>query len=239
MSSAARKTRPPRLNGIHPVTRPLSGPSIPLLYEDDGFEEMGESDIHTRTNDILFYGLRSHFNDHPQYRVFSNLNLYYSKDDRDAYVSPDVMVVAPANPSERYVRSYRIGQDGPAPLFVAEVLSERTFQQRDLTDKPLVYAQMKVPEYALIDVTGDYLSVRVLLKKLLPGGAWRDLREPGDAFTSQLGFRVAMDSDEQIRVFNAKTGLAYLRPSEANERVRALEEELDRLRGKSRKRKKS
>ena len=71
---------------------------IPILYEDDGREGMGEASIHTGTIDILFYGIDIHLKQtRPGARVFSNLNTYYpatpppEKKGALPYVSPDVM----------------------------------------------------------------------------------------------------------------------------------------------------
>lgn len=50
---------------------------LPILYEDEGQEEMGDSDIHTRTTDILFYGLQFHLGGQGPERVFADLNLHY------------------------------------------------------------------------------------------------------------------------------------------------------------------
>ncbi len=103
---------------------PLDSAGLPLMYEDEGMENMGDSDIHTRTIDILFWGAESHLGSRPEYQVFSNLDFHYSLDDKDAYVSPDVMIVKLRRPLKRPT-SYRIGRDGPAPVCAMEVLSKR------------------------------------------------------------------------------------------------------------------
>jgi Uma2 family endonuclease len=222
---------------VRPVTKAISDPSIPLLFEDDGFEDMGDSDIHTRTTSTIFHGSEYHLSGKRQYRVFANLNLYYSTNRKKPYLSPDIMVVEPFEALPDDVTSYRVGVDGPAPLFVTEVLSERTFQQWDLSDKPLIYAELRVPEYAIVDVTGQFLSVRLLLKVLQPDGAWKDVRDPDGGITSQLGFRITIDRDGHARIRDAATGRAYVRPYEAGERVRALEAELAKLRRQSKRKK--
>jgi Uma2 family endonuclease len=236
MNSAASKTRNGRQ--VRPVVKPISDPTIPLLFEDDGFENMGDSDVHTRTTATIFYGAGHHLSPRRQYRVFANLNLRYSTNRRKPYISPDIMVVEPFETLPENIQSYSVGVDGPAPLFVTEVLSERTFQQRDLTDKPLIYAKLQVPEYAIVDVTGQFLSVHLLLKVLQPDGAWKDVRDADGGITSRLGFRITMDSDGQARIREARTGKPYARPDEAAQRIRDLEMELARLRRPSRKRKK-
>jgi Uma2 family endonuclease len=238
MSTATRTTA--RANGlaatVEPVSELLSDPSVPLLYEDDGFEDMGETDIHTRTINTLLNGLAIHFKKRRKFRVFANLNLYYSAVDPRAYVSPDVMVVVPTRKLGDDVRSYRIGKDGPAPLWVGETLSRHTFEERDLTDKPLVYAQMKVPEYALIDALGEFLSVRLLLKQLQVNGAWKDIRDAEGGITSQLGFRLTLENHE-LRVSNVDTGERYLRPEEAADQLEAMAAELAKLRRQAKRKK--
>ncbi len=100
---------------------------------------------------------------------------------------------------------------------------------------------MGVEEYLLADVTGDLLPQRLLLLQRQPDGSWREGQDADGGVTSRLGFRVVIEEDGQLRVIDAKTGKRYARPDEAQttadalaaaaERIRALEEELVRLRG--------
>jgi Uma2 family endonuclease len=253
----------PTVDELPPL--PLDSAGLPIMYEDEGMEDMGDADVHTRTGDILLYGVEFHLASQPSYQVFWNLNLHHSQDEPEAYASPDLMVVEPhqqlVNPN-----SYRIGHDGPVPVLVAEVLSERTFQQRDLTAKPVLYARLGIREYILLDVTGQFLQQRLLLKRLRPDGTWEDCQDPDGGVTSLLGFRIILDVDGQVRLLDARSGKRYARPTEAQtvadrlaaeakarrkaeraarteakarqvveERNRALEEQLARLRSKGRK----
>jgi Uma2 family endonuclease len=223
-----------------PVLRRLQPKGMPLLFGNEDFE-MGESNVHTITASILFYGLRYHFASLAAYRVFANLNLYYSPDDRTEYVSPDVMVVQPSRTLPVDLASYRIGEEGPAPFLVGEVLSFRTWQQGDMQTKPTLYARLGVEEYIVVDVTGAMLEQRLALLLPQPGGSWRQEQDPDGGITSRLGFRIVIEEDGQLRVIDAKTGKRYARPDEAQaaadelaaaeERILALEEELARLRG--------
>jgi Uma2 family endonuclease len=226
---------------------PIIADDMPVMFEDEGQEEMGESDLHTRTTNILHYGIKAHLAPQPRYQVFANLNLYYHPTEPGAYVSPDAMVTETTRPLPLDLASYRIGEEGPAPGLTAEVLSRRTYQQGDLNRKPIIYARLGIPEYTLVDVTGEFLPERLLLRRLQPDGSWRDEQDPDGGVTSQLGFRVVLEPDGLIRIIEAATGNGYARPEEAQaeadraraamDRVRELEEELARLRGKGRKRK--
>jgi Uma2 family endonuclease len=221
---------------------------LPILYEDDKEADLGESNIHVANDEILHICLQSHLAGRTEYRVFSNMNLYYQDVESQEvsplpYVSPDTMVVKPTRPLGDVIRSYQIGRDGPPPLLTAEILSERSYEQRDLDEKVTLYAKLGVAEYVLVDVTGLLLPQRLLLKRLQADGTWKDEQDPDGGVTSQLGFRLIIDHDGKLRVLDAITGKRYARPDEAEmeaearrraeERVRKLEEELLRLRGTS------
>jgi Uma2 family endonuclease len=198
----------------------LLSDDLPILYEDDKEADLGESNIHVDNDEILHICLKSHLAGHAEYRVFSNMNLYYQEVESQEvsplpYVSPDTMVVKPTRPLGEVVRSYQIGRDGPPPLLTAEILSERSAEQRDLDEKVTLYAKLGVAEYILVDVTGQLLPQRLLLKRLQPDGTWQDEQDPDGGVTSQLGFRLIIDNDGKLRVLEAITGKRYARPDEA------------------------
>jgi Uma2 family endonuclease len=214
-----------------PVLRRLHPKGMPLLFGNEDLE-MGESTVHLITAGILYYGLSFHFAQLAKYRVLGNLNLYYS-DDPTEYVSPDVMVVRPPRTLPDQLTSYRIGEQGPAPVLVGEVLSFRTWQQGDLGTKATLYSELGVEEYIVADVTGEMLEERLILLRRQQDGNWQDERDADGGITSRLGFRVIIEADGQLRVIATKTGERYARPEEAQsmaDRVRALEEELAKLR---------
>ena len=227
------------------IRRRLWPKGYPEICDEEGV--VGDSTLHTRTCEILGFGLEFHFNGRATVRVFRDLNCYYSEDKPKLFVAPDAMVVETPQPLPTHLSSYRIGQDGPAPLLTAEVLSPRTFRKEDLEGKPALYKALGVQEYILIDVSGDLMPERLLLMRL-KDGAWTKEQDADGGVTSQLGFRLVIDADGQLRVVDVQTGKPYLRPSEAmaaaerlaaegearrhaEERIKALEEELARLRG--------
>jgi Uma2 family endonuclease len=227
-SSEAEPTLEERLNEFQ---------NIPILHEDDLEWDMGEANLHALAEHVLRYGIAAHLGDQPRYRVFSNMNLHYQPRFPRVYVSPDVMVVTPrvAQPDE--LRSYHIDSDGPPPVFVAEVLSEETAEERDLDEKLYIYAMTGIEEYLLADVNGRFLPQRLVLKRLQPDREWQDEQDANGGVTSRLGFRVTFDSDGRLRVVDKTTGRKYARPDEAEARIRALEEELAQLKKPRRKRK--
>jgi hypothetical protein len=212
---------------------PFIATDTPILFEDEGQEEMGESKPHTVTVHIVYYGLISFFSHCPSYEVFSNLDLHYSSLRPDAYFSSDVMVVTPFRPLPDTLPSYSLGVQGPAPEFVVEVLSHRSAQQGDLTMKPLIYADLEVPEYCLIDPTGEYLPSRLELRKLVGKRKWATVADGGQGISSKLGFRIILEPDGRPRIIDAITGERIPRPDEAIAYSMAkynVEAELARLR---------
>jgi len=234
ISSTSTKLERESADSVHDLN------SLPLLYEDDDEGDMGDSNPHFLSTDILLNGMRAHLRPQPQYRVYANMNLYYHPKELRAYISPDVMVVTPYQALSEDVTSYRIDETGPAPVAATEILSQRSRQQRDLAEKVTLYATLRIAEYILVDVTGVFLPQRLLLKRLKPDGTWTDMQDAHGGITSQLGFRVIIEADGQLRVLDAATGRPYARPGEAQEeadkrkdaeeRVRELEAELARLR---------
>jgi Uma2 family endonuclease len=215
---------------------PVVAIDLPVLYEDDGQEEMGEHRVHTDTNDILFYGLCLRWRQVSMIHVLKNLNLLYHPRNRRAYISPDVMVVKTTQKLRKNLRSYRIGTTGPAPLLIAEVLSKRSFQQQDLTNKPKICAKLKVAEYLLADLTGEFLSERLLIRKLLPSGRWRVQQDRDGGITSDLGFRLVIEDDERLRVVDSATGHRYARPDEAEdslEELKAAHQQLEAMKAEN------
>jgi Uma2 family endonuclease len=196
---------------------------LPVLFENEGQEHMGETAAHTHAAHTAFAGLAAHFADKPEYRVFANLSLYYHPINRAAYVSPDVMVVCPARPLGDDIASYRIGHDGPPPLLVVEVLGRRSLQQQDLTLKPIVYAQIGVKELLFVDTTGEIMPERLRLRRLqLRDETWLDV--PPDAkgaLMSAFNFSVIIEADKKVRFSNPAIKQPYPRLEETHNVVTA------------------
>ena len=108
---------------------------------------MGESAAHLDLLIYLMSVLRGLFRDLPC-AVYGNLNFYQTLNPQEPPLVPDVALIkgVPYDP----VTSWKVGQDGPAPQVVFELLSKGTWE-RDLTEKPLAYAHMGVQEYFAYD----------------------------------------------------------------------------------------
>ena len=208
-----------------PTDAVLRREDLPPIYEDDGYDDMGDTSIHGKTGFIVYQGLVDHFESIPSLAVYFNVNLYFHPDDPLDYMSPDVMVVRPYRGGVPERDSYTVGVDGPMPVVAVEVLSERTAQQGDLGRKSDAYRLYGVDEYILVDLTGRYLPERLQLRRRRPDGTWAVLRDADGGLTSRLTFRIRIEPDGQVRVVNADTGRGYARPTEAAAEARRADEE--------------
>ena len=134
-----------------------------LLADDPTFEENDEpmaGQPHRDPIDSLYYSLRDRLAG-PRVYVAAELRVY-----RDlaavrarAYREPDLLVVLDRPDEQRLV--YLLSEEGKAPDFVLEVLSDTTYQN-DLGEKRRWYREIGVREYVVIDLEGAYVGERRL-----------------------------------------------------------------------------
>jgi len=198
---------------------------IPVVYEDEGQEDLGDSLSHYLSVSILFYGIRAHLAWRNEFQVLPDMNLYYHPTDKMAYVSPDVMVVRPSKSLPRNLEVYRIGVEGPAPLLAIDVLSSRSAQQGDMTVKQEIYRALGVRELILVDATSEFLPERLRIQRPSDGVDWIKSQDRDGGVTSEMGFRIVIEDDNLIRVVDTATGYTYVRPAEAERYRSAMAEE--------------
>lgn len=202
---------------------PALAVDLPVLFSDEGQEHMGETTAHTHSSQTAYVGMMAHFADKTEYKVFSNLSLYYHPVNRNAFIAPDVMVVCPTRPLDDVLSCYRIGIDGPAPLMVVESLGRRSIQQQDLTIKPQIYAQLGVKELLFIDTTGEFLPQKLLLQRLLfRDETWCEVPVANNGLlTSAFGYAVTIEADRKVRFSNPATKQPYPRIEETHDVIKA------------------
>lgn len=212
--------------------------------ESDG-EPMAETELHLEEKVYVWQALKERFEDEPDVFVGANLFLYYRRGDPRAVVAPDGFVVKGVPkllPGNRRRRKYLLWDEGQAPCFVLETTSESTHDE-DVKKKD-VYERLGVAEYFRFDPLGEYLSPRLQGFRLMEG-RYRPIRPQSDgSLLSQATGVVFRPDGSQLRLTEATTGAPLLRKEEeaqarrqaekalhqAKEKVRALEEELARLR---------
>jgi Uma2 family endonuclease len=218
--------------------------AIPLEQEieyptSDG-QPMAETTLHRKVMFDLIEGLEIRFAGVPDVWVGGNLFLCYERGNPAAHLAPDVLL---AKGVEKWDRpNYLLWEETP-PSLVVEVTSRKT-RREDQGKKKALYERIWVEEYVLFDPYGEYLRPR-LQGHRLESGRFQSvpLEEDGALFSRTTGLLLRPEG-RRLRLVDAVTGeqlpwydevgAALAQESAARrtaeERVRALEAELDRLR---------
>lgn len=130
-------------------------PDLVEYPESDG-RPMAESDLHQAEMISILEVLRTHFATVPDTYVAGNNFVYWERGNTKAVVSPDVYVVKGVAAHLR--KTFLVwNEGGHRPSFVLEVTSESTRHQ-DLGSKMTRYRDdLRVPEYFLFDLQGDWI----------------------------------------------------------------------------------
>jgi Uma2 family endonuclease len=211
--------------------------AIPLEREihypaSDG-QPMAETTLHRKVMSDLIEALERRYADTPDVWVGGNLFLYYEKGDPSACVAPDVLLAKDVTKWDR--PTYLLWEE-TTPSLIVEVTSRKT-RRDDQIEKKSLYEQLGVEEYVLFDPYGEYLRPR-LQGHRLENGRYQPISPQADGSlfsrTTGLTFR---PEGERLRLSETATGKPLLWTDEleaarrdAEERLRALEEELSRLR---------
>lgn len=218
----------------------MQAKAIPLQQDDEDFypssdgKPMAESDLHLEEMVYLITALKDRYQEVPDIYVAGNLLLYFIRGDRKACLAPDVFVVKGVPKRKR--KSFLLWKEERGPCFVIEVTSEST-RAEDIETKRDRYERMGVEEYFLHDPLGDYLTPP-LQGYRLEGGRYRRISpEPDGSLVSwTTGLRLRREG-EHLRLVDLATGRPL--PSfqevqtayrQKEEELRAMSEELARLR---------
>lgn len=204
-----------------------------IFYPESDGEPMAETQLHLQEMTYLLEALGERFLDEPDVFVGGNLFFYYEQGFRDAVVAPDTFVVKRLADGKALRRKYLLWEERRVPCFVVEVTSETT-RKKDERDgsKWKLYEHLGIDEYFLFDPEGDYLIPR-LQGYRLAGGRYRPIAPEPDGSLPSATTGILFQADGiRLRLTDAETGAVYLRAAEKTLRLRALEQELARLRGR-------
>lgn len=218
-----------------------------IEYPTSDGQPMAETTLHRRIMTDLIQGLERRFRDVPGVWAGGNLFFYFEQGRPQAVVAPDVLLVKGVRKWDRPI--YKLWEEGRVPSLVMEVTSDHT-RDEDLSKKKGIYQRLGVEEYFLFDPYGDYLEPRLQGQRLEAGKYVPMVPQPDGSLASSTTGLILRPEGERLRLVDPVGG-PLLWPEEmeaaqqeakeralreaaarqaAEERVRALEEELARLR---------
>ena len=109
-----------------------------IYYPESDGQPMAESDLHRKEMTYLLDALEVCFHAVSDVYVAGNLLLYYTEGFPKKCVAPDVFVVKGVPKRNR--GSYKLWEEGAAPVFVVEVTSESTRGSLGLTRRAAMSA---------------------------------------------------------------------------------------------------
>ena len=204
--------------------------AIPLEHEieyptSDG-QPMAETLEHQTVMIDLIQGLRSRYADVSDAWVAGNFFLCYESGNPRAHVAPDVMVARGLESRPR--PNYLLWQEQP-PTLILEVTSRST-RREDQGKKKSLYERIGTEEYVLYDPFGEYLRPR-LQGFRLEAGRFQPIPLEADGSMRSLTTGLTLRPEGwRLRLVDSLTGQPILWHEETVARLRALEEELSRLR---------
>ena len=142
----------------------------------------------------------------------------------------------PKGVSKGLRRTYKLWEEKLSPVVVFEITSRST-KLEDKGNKRALYAMLGVREYFMFDPLAEYLKPPLQGFRLV-GEEYIaiDQAQDGSLISQELGLKLFRE-DTFLRMIDIVTGQPLLRPAEldaargaAEERARAAEEEVQRLR---------
>jgi Uma2 family endonuclease len=219
-----------------------------IEYPTSDGQPMAETTLHREVMQDTIWTLERRYADVPDVWVGGNLFLCYEEGNPAAVLAPDVLLAKGVSKWKR--PNYLLWQEVP-PTLIVEVTSRST-RREDLGKKKNLYERIGVGEYVLFDPYGEYLKPR-LQGYRLEGGVYQAIPLAYDSLESRTTGVLFRPEGERLRLVNAATGEPLLWSDELErvlrqetagreraeasaraleERVRLLEEEMARLRGK-------
>lgn len=182
-----------------------------------------ETETHASAYICLRTALEDHFRDSPDVYVSGNRLLYYEQDNPSASVAPDLFVIKGVPQDQR--RAY----EGKGPDVVIEITSRARWLE-DAWLRRAIYAELEVAEYFLYDPLDEYLKPPLQGYRLADRNYVPIASDAQGRFHSEvLNLDLQIINDE-LRLFDPRTGKFLLTPREAQEAARQAQIEVERLR---------
>ena len=221
-----------------------------IEYPTSDGQPMAETTLHREVMADTIWTLERRYAAVSDVWVGGNLFLCYERGNPSAALAPDVLVVKGVSKWKR--PNYLLWQEEAPPTLIVEITSRST-RREDLGKKKAVYEEIGAEEYILFDPYEEYLKPRLQGYRLEEGRYQAIPRAVDGSLESRTTGLIFRPEGERLRLVDAATGERLLwsdeldearqqeaaarqraeaRAADLEERLRAMEEEVARLRGK-------
>lgn len=212
----------PETNTLHRYPLTL----LDLLFPDQdelGVLVMPESPLHDLWSGQLAFTIRANLKQR-NWLILHDVFIYWPQ----RFVppaAPDLAIIPDAPQLAENVKSYHVGQDGPLPIFVAELISESS-RTHDMETKRTFYASMGIKEYLVVDLlpleAGPWCVYGYRLENEPYYTPIANDEDGGVTFTS-VGLRFVPVGRSRIEVYDLTTNERLLMPDELKARAVAAD----------------
>ncbi|MCY7376183.1 MAG: Uma2 family endonuclease [Pyrinomonadaceae bacterium] len=199
-----------------------------VYYPSEERKKMGETDYQHLQISILEQMLRLFLAGKKDVYLASDLIVYYEEGNANRRFAPDLMICFGVENKKR--RTYKLWEEKVVPQVVIEVVSKETWQ-KDVTTKRRLYERLGVAEYFVIDPEYKYLPSPLFAYRLEFGELVRQSINDNRIFSSSLGLEL-VDTGEDFRFFNLEMQEFLPTSEDLQNKIKRLETEIARLKGK-------
>ncbi len=158
------------------ITREIYGISPVPIDPDDMPDRIPIEMIQGPTIDQVAMFLRNHLGPVANLLMLSNIPIRYDTENHRIFVAPDYFISFDVDISAiRDETSYNMWEIEKPPEWALEVASPSTYQ-RDIFEKPYIYAMIGISEYWLFDPIGGALYGQPLTGYKLVNGAYEPIK---------------------------------------------------------------
>jgi Uma2 family endonuclease len=188
---------------------------------------MAETDLHRDLMILVIEMLRLWYGGNPMVYISGNLLLYYEPGNKRKHVSPDAFVVKGVPNHER--EYYLLWVEGVSPHVAIEITSKST-KREDLQTKFQLYRDvLKVKEYFLFDLRGEYLDPPLQGYRLSRGRYVPIKPVAGRLPSKELGLHLEQDG-RMLRFYDPATRKWVPTPSELRQQAEAARQQAEAAR---------
>ncbi len=127
-------------------------------------------------------------------------------------------------------RIYKLWEENQFPQVVFEISSRSTWGD-DLNKKWFLYQKFGVKEYYIFDPEYDYLPEPLVAYRLKRGELRQVKVKNGRIFSEELGLEI-VDTGKGLRLYHPQTKEFLKTLAEADEEIKRLREEIEKLKKK-------
>ena len=199
------------------VTREIYGISPVPIDPDDMPDRIPIEMIQGPTIDQIAMFLRNHLGPLANLLMLSNIPIRYDTENHRIFVAPDYFISFNMDISAiRDETSYNMWEIEKPPEWALEVASPSTYQ-RDIFEKPYIYAMIGISEYWLFDPTGGNLYGQPLTGFKLVNGSYEPIEIIPNEHGLDSGYSEILDARLCSLERSRRSELERIQPSLALE----------------------